>query len=408
MKKNILKIVSIFVILILILNTNIILAANGANTSTLESEKKQNEKKQEEAQSNLKEVQAQKSEAVKQVEAISSKIDTYENQIEELENKITDLNTKISSAEKEIKEKEASYNQNEKLLQERLVAAYEAGDTSYLDVMLSSENLTDLISNYYLVSELATYDAELLEKIQKEKEEIQKTKESLETNKKSVTTTKTEKEKVSTQLQQSKKEKAASVEKLSKDEKEIQAEIDELKSANVQIAKDIKKAQEEYAKQIAALNNNKNNNSNNNNNTNSSGGNYTGGGNGTLQKPVKTGSITATMYYSNGSYHGALDYGIPVGTPIYAAATGVVIKTANLTSSYGTYVVLQHANGLQTWYAHGTSGSILVSPGQTVSRGQQIMLSGNSGHSTGPHLHFEVRVAPYNYNTCRVDPRNYM
>ena len=83
MKKNILKIVSIFVILILILNTNIILAANGANTSTLESEKKQNEKKQEEAQSNLKEVQAQKSEAVKQVEAISSKIDTYENQIEE-------------------------------------------------------------------------------------------------------------------------------------------------------------------------------------------------------------------------------------------------------------------------------------------------------------------------------------
>lgn len=408
MKKNILKIVSIFVILILILNTNIILAANGANTSTLESEKKQNEKKQEEAQSNLKEVQAQKSEAVKQVEAISSKIDTYENQIEELENKITDLNTKISSAEKEIKEKEASYNQNEKLLQERLVAAYEAGDTSYLDVMLSSENLTDLISNYYLVSELATYDAELLEKIQKEKEEIQKTKESLETNKKSVTTTKTEKEKVSTQLQQSKKEKAASVEKLSKDEKEIQAEIDELKSANVQIAKDIKKAQEEYAKQIAALNNNKNNNSNNNNNANSSGGNYTGGGNGTLQRPVKSGSITATMYYSNGSYHGALDYGIPVGTPIYAAATGVVIKTANLTSSYGTYVVLQHANGLQTWYAHGTSGSILVSPGQTVSRGQQIMSSGNSGHSFGPHLHFEVRVAPYNYNTCRVDPRNYM
>lgn len=408
MKKNILKIVSIFVILILILNTNIILAANGANTSTLESEKKQNEKKQEEAQSNLKEVQAQKSEAVKQVEAISSKIDTYENQIEELENKITDLNTKISSAEKEIKEKEASYNQNEKLLQERLVAAYEAGDTSYLDVMLSSENLTDLISNYYLVSELATYDAELLEKIQKEKEEIQKTKESLEINKKSVTTTKTEKEKVSTQLQQSKKEKAASVEKLSKDEKEIQAEIDELKSANVQIAKDIKKAQEEYAKQIAALNNNKNNNSNNNNNTNSSGGNYTGGGNGTLQRPVKSGSITATMYYSNGSYHGALDYGIPVGTPIYAAATGVVIKTANLTSSYGTYVVLQHANGLQTWYAHGTSGSILVSPGQTVSRGQQIMSSGNSGHSFGPHLHFEVRVAPYNYNTCRVDPRNYM
>jgi murein DD-endopeptidase MepM/ murein hydrolase activator NlpD len=114
------------------------------------------------------------------------------------------------------------------------------------------------------------------------------------------------------------------------------------------------------------------------------------------------------MYYSSGSYHGALDYGVSAGTPVYAAATGVVIKTANLTSSYGTYVVIQHANGLQTWYAHGTSGSITVSEGQTVSKGQQIMLSGNTGHSTGPHLHFEVRVSPYNYSNCRVDPRNYM
>ena len=128
---------------------------------------------------------------------------------------------------------------------------------------------------------------------------------------------------------------------------------------------------------------------------------------GILQRPVNSGTITATMYYSNGSYHGALDYGVPVGTPIYAAAEGVVITTANLTTSYGTHVVIQHAGGLQSWYAHGTSGSICVSPGQTVSKGQQIMKSGNTGNSKGPHLHFEVRVAPYNYSNCRVDPRNY-
>ena len=126
-----------------------------------------------------------------------------------------------------------------------------------------------------------------------------------------------------------------------------------------------------------------------------------------LRRPVNSGKITATMYYSNGSYHGALDYGIPVGTPIYAAADGVVYATANLTTSYGTYIVIQHTNGLQTWYAHGTPGSIAVSPGQIVSKGQQIMKSGNSGNSSGPHLHFEVRVAPYNYSNCRVDPRNY-
>lgn len=401
MKKNILKIVSIFVILIILMNTNIILAVSAPDTSALDNEKNQNDKKINEAKSDLEDVQAQKSETVKQIEKISSQIDTYENQIEELDTKISDLNEKISSAEKQINEKQEDYNKNEKLLEDRLVATYEAGDTSYLDVLLSSENLTDLISNYYLVSELATYDAELLEKIQNEKEEIQKTKESLEVNKQEVTTTKASKQKVTTQLQQSKNEKSNYVAKLSESEKEIQAEIDELKSANIQIEKDIKKAQEEYAKQIEELNKKQNNGS-------SSGGNYNGGGSGVLQRPVKTGTITATMYYSNGSYHGALDYGVSVGTPVYAAATGVVIKTANLTSSYGTYVVIQHANGLQTWYAHGTSGSIIVSPGQTVSKGQQIMLSGNTGHSFGPHLHFEVRVSPYNYNTCRVDPRKYM
>ena len=53
------------------------------------------------------------------------------------------------------------------------------------------------------------------------------------------------------------------------------------------------------------------------------------------------------MYYPSGSYHGAIDYGVPAGTPVYAAADGVVIKTANLTTSYGTYVVIQHANGIK-------------------------------------------------------------
>ena len=185
-----------------------------------------------------------------------------------------------------------------------------------------------------------------------------------------------------------------------------------MQEANKQIKKEINANVEKYQAQIAALNkgngNSKGNSGSSNSGNSGSGGNYNGGGSGVLARPVASGSITAGMYYPSGSYHGAIDYGVPAGTPVYAAAAGVVIKTANLTTSYGTYVVIQHANGLQTWYAHGTSGSICVSEGQTVSRGQQIMKSGNSGHSTGAHLHFEVRVAPYNYNTCRVNPTNYM
>ena len=91
------------------------------------------------------------------------------------------------------------------------------------------------------------------------------------------------------------------------------------------------------------------------------------------------------------------------------------MTTKDLPTSYGTYVVIQHANGLQTWYGHGTRGSISVSPGQTVKQGQQIMLSGSTGNSSGPHLHFEVRKSPYNYSyvakkygdDSRVNPNNY-
>ena len=248
---------------------------------------------------------------------------------------------------------------------------------------------------------MATSDTELLEKIQKQKEEIEEKKKTLEGSKQELATSKANKESVSTQLQTAKKEKDQKVAQLSEEEKEIQSHIDELRSASSQIEKEIAAAQKRYQAELEALE--KQNNANKGN----GGGSYNSGGSGRLQRPVSSGKITATMYYSSGSYHGALDYGVPEGTPVYAAADGVVITTANLTYSYGTYVVIQHAGGLQSWYAHGTRGSISVSPGQTVSRGQQIMKSGNTGNSSGAHLHFEVRVAPYNYNTCRVDPRNY-
>ena len=320
MKKQSLKVFSILIILIVVLQTTSVFAATN---TVLNSQKSENDKKITEKQSNLEDVKEEKSETQQQVNDLSTKISEYQSQIDELDSKIGDLNSKIEEAQNHLQQKQEDYEKNKKLAEERLVVMQEEGDTSYLDFILKSSSLTDMISNFYLSSEVANADIELINKIDNEKKEVEKA---------------------------------------------------------------------------------KNNSSNNSGNS----GNYNGGGSGVLARPVASGSITAGMYYPSGSYHGAIDYGVSAGTPVYAAADGVVIKTANLTTSYGTYVVIQHANGLQTWYAHGTSGSICVSEGQTVSRGQQIMKSGNSGHSTGAHLHFEVRVAPYNYNTCRVNPTNYM
>jgi len=409
MKKQSLKVFSILIILIVVLQTTSVFAATN---TVLNSQKSENDKKITEKQSNLEDVKEEKSETQQQVNDLSTKISEYQSQIDELDSKIGDLNSKIEEAQNQLQQKQEDYEKNKKLAEERLVVMQEEGDTSYLDFILKSSSLTDMISNFYLSSEVANADIELINKIDNEKKEVEKAKTELEDSKRDLDTSKAEKQGVSIQLQAAKNEKSAQVAKLSDDQKQIEEELDELQEANKQIQKEINANVAKYQAQIAALNK-KNNSSSKNNSSNNSGnsgnsGNYNGGGSGVLARPVASGSITAGMYYPSGSYHGAIDYGVPAGTPVYAAADGVVIKTANLTTSYGTYVVIQHANGLQTWYAHGTSGSICVSEGQTVSRGQQIMKSGNSGHSTGAHLHFEVRVAPYNYNTCRVNPTNYM
>ena len=406
MKKQSLKVFSILIILIVVLQTTSVFAATN---TILNSQKSENDKKITEKQSNLEDVKEEKSETQQQVNDLSTKISEYQSQIDELDSKIGDLNSKIEEAQNHLQQKQEDYEKNKKLAEERLVVMQEEGDTSYLDFILKSSSLTDMISNFYLSSEVANADIELINKIDNEKKEVEKAKTELEDSKRDLDTSKAEKQGVSTQLQAAKNEKSAQVAKLSDDQKQIEEELDELQEANKQIQKEINANVAKYQAQIAALNK-KNNSSSKNNSSNNSGnsGNYNGGGSGVLARPVASGSITAGMYYPSGSYHGAIDYGVSAGTPVYAAADGVVIKTANLTTSYGRYVVIQHANGLQTWYAHGTSGSICVSEGQTVSRGQQIMKSGNSGHSTGAHLHFEVRVAPYNYNTCRVNPTNYM
>lgn len=109
-----------------------------------------------------------------------------------------------------------------------------------------------------------------------------------------------------------------------------------------------------------------------------------------------TAFATANAQIYNGSGHNAIDIGAPSGTPVTAALTGTVIATGNTDAvpgcySYGKWVVLKHANGLATLYAH--LSSIAVSTGQSVSTGEVIGNSGMTGYATGPHLHFSVYAA---------------
>ena len=100
-------------------------------------------------------------------------------------------------------------------------------------------------------------------------------------------------------------------------------------------------------------------------------------------------------------FHGGLDIPGSYGSAIVAANSGKVIWAGNRGDSYGNYVIIDHGGGVSTLYGHASK--VLVSTGQSVSRGQRIANVGSTGRSTGPHCHFEVRI-----NGSRVNPNPYV
>jgi murein DD-endopeptidase MepM/ murein hydrolase activator NlpD len=122
-------------------------------------------------------------------------------------------------------------------------------------------------------------------------------------------------------------------------------------------------------------------------------------GSGTLIWPAN-GPVSSGFGMRWGRLHAGIDIPLPVGTGLRAAAAGRVV-IAGWTGGYGNYTCIQHSGSLSTCYGH--QSSIGVSVGQSVSQGQVIGASGNTGNSTGPHVHFEVRI-----NGSPVDPLGYL
>ena len=391
MKKIGLKIIGILVI--------ISIAVNIFSIMSYASEKSELNQKIKETKENLNEVNDQKAESEDKVEDLTSQIEEYEKEINSLKSEIEQKNKEIKEMQKKLDKLEEERQEKQDLLDERLITIYENGETSYLDVLLSSADITDFISKYYMVETLTEADKELIEGLEADKKEIEETKNNLNESLKEVEDKKDEQEAIQKKLNKAKNQEEKKVEDLTAQSEDLEEDIEAYEKKMKELdAKE--KAQEEALKHKIEQ-------AQEEHDSNSSSGSSSGGSNSKgFIRPVKSGSITATMYYSSGKYHGAVDFGVSVGTPVYAAADGiVVISTWGGSDSYGYYIKIKHYNGLYTLYAHGSS--LVASVGQQVKQGQLIMYSGNTGNSTGPHLHFEVRVSPGGYSN-RVNPLNYL
>lgn len=404
------KVIGILLIIILILQVNLSLAAT--SKSELEEEEKELEKQISEFKRQQEQIESEKSETLKEVESLITQISAYESDIEDLQEQIDDLQDKIDEAEKNIKIKEEAYNKEQELLDKRLITMYERGETTYLDVLLSSDDIIDFISTYYLLAEMVEADTQQLEEINAQKQEIENEKSKLESDKKQLDTAKATKESTYTKLKNAQSQKSTYVSKLTEDEKQIQKELDESEKHKKQIQEEIKK--------LAAQ-------------SNQTVGNIAG-------KPSSSGYIfpVAGLSKSNiynktyPSYpgHTGVDININVtGKKVVAVKSGTVVISRAISgsiknydsngnyiasySSYGEYVVIDHHDGTMTLYGHMKSGSRLVSVGQEVKQGQVIGTVGNTGNCkprptpssplNGTHLHFEVLI-----NGKAVNPIPYL
>lgn len=401
MKKIYIKLITILTVIVVLLN----LLSTSYAASSFSSQKNELNKKIQETKENLNDVNSQKKESQEKVNDLSGQINSYESQISSLEGEIASKTKEANEMQKKLDELEIEREKNQNLLDERLITLYEAGEVSYLDMLLSSSDLTEFISSYYMIETLTAADKELIQKLENDKKQIAEMQEKINASLNEIETNKTKLESVKKELNKAKNKEETKVEELTEQSHDLESDVKayekkmkELDAKEKEQERAWQKKYEEAKKKAEEQNNSAGSNSGSN-----SGGGVSSKG---FIRPVKSGKITAQMYYSSGKYHGAVDFGVSVGTPVYAAADGIVVtSTWGGSDSYGYYVKIKHYNGYYTLYAHASS--LVAKVGQEVKQGDLIMYSGNTGNSTGPHLHYEVRKSPGGYND-RVNPMNFL
>lgn len=308
-----------------------------------------------------------------------TQMDTAEKEAKKLDEEITLIEIEIEKRNEILKSRISSYQEN-------------GGNIQYLEVFLGSKDFTEFISRLSAVTTITNADADLIALQKNDKELVEgklvKQEELL-----------SELKEMETLILEQKETVEAGKKELQQKEAEMKDKKSKLQSKDGKLATLEEEIRAEMTENVSAPavvdSNNKSNDSINNSNENSNKSpdnspEVSEGG--TLGWPTNGGYISSPMGTRWGSLHKGIDIARTdrsTSPPIYAAEGGTVVSTGTM-NGYGNTVVIRHGNGIKTLYAH--MASLSVSTGQSVSRGQQIGIMGNTGDSQGIHLHFEVHV----------------
>jgi murein DD-endopeptidase MepM/ murein hydrolase activator NlpD len=273
-------------------------------------------------------------------------------------------------------------------LNDRIVAVYESGNLSTVDVLLSSASFSELVSRLDYVKQITSQDERIATSVGRAKDRMRVaqarttvTRKQVETVTRSVQIRTEQTRAVKNQLvaQESalstaKGRKQATLASVAQQRREYLHEVEALAAVSAQLASRIQASQGSSGVPVRP----------------------SGGG---LMWPV-SGPVTSPFGWRWGRMHEGIDIAVPTGTPVHAAQSGRVI-IAGWMGGYGNLIVIDHGGGLSTAYGHNSG--FAVGSGASVSQGQVVAYAGSTGNSTGPHVHFEVRV-----NGSPVDPLGYL
>jgi murein DD-endopeptidase MepM/ murein hydrolase activator NlpD len=346
----------------------------------------------------------------RQEQALRDQVVGYTARIRSLETKVGDVSVRLSTVEADLQLHEQrlqslnalytlqttryrylqeQYSLAIRILDRRIVAAYEAPPTSTLDVVLGAEDLQDALDRVEYLNQVSEQDSRIAAKVADAQAQVAA---SRRTTKKLRGTVQGETAVIAVRAQQTRavrdelvgakgdlsatrSQKLVDLSQLTASERAEASEIDSLQAASAALAVRIRAAQSHSSGSTS---------------TPSSAG---------LIWPV-AGPVTSPFGWRWGRMHEGIDIAASTGTPIHAAAAGTVIY-CGWEEGYGNLVAIDHGGNLSTAYGH--QSAIAVTCGQTVQQGDVIGYVGSTGHSTGPHLHFEVRV-----DGNPVDPLGYL
>jgi len=347
-----------------------------------------------------------------QEQALRNQVAGYTSQIRTLESKAGDVSLKLNTLEadlalhqkrldalnslfrlqsKRFAFLEAEYAESIRTLNRRLVDIYESDQASTLDVFLGAANVQEALAQVAFMTDIGVQDRRIATEVSHAKTQVKaaraKTKKVRATvqSEAKVITARTEQTRLvrnellgaRDQIASTKQQKLTDLSQLSASERAEAEEIDSLQASSAALTARIQAAQAQHSSSGPSS-------------TPSSAG---------LIWPA-SGPVTSPFGFRWGRMHEGIDIGATYGSAIHAAASGTVIY-CGWESGYGNLTVIDHGGNLATAYGH--QSSIAVTCGQQVSQGQVIGYVGSTGHSTGPHLHFEVRI-----NGAPVDPMGYL